>query len=90
MDNRAKKRWRIQSGEIDLVVSARDQYEAFDAARDRPIEDFGFIASAEPDEDGDPYMIMSEFLFERWGRTADAREAHAAYVREGFLGADDA
>jgi hypothetical protein len=80
-------RWRVRCGDIDLVVSAENGDEAFDSMRDRSIGDFGFLASAEPDENGDPYLILSEFLFERWGRRTDAEVAHAAYVREGFIDA---
>jgi hypothetical protein len=66
-----QKRWLVQSAEISEFVFASDQFEAWDALRDRRAEDFGLIAKAEVNESGDPFLIRTSALMYRWGRDAD-------------------
>lgn len=68
-----KQTWIIGSGDIKEVVRAMDQFEAWDTLRDRPAEDFGLIASAEPNESSDPFHVRTSLLMYRWGRDADAK-----------------
>jgi hypothetical protein len=69
----AEHTWRIRSGEIDELVRAPDQIAAWDTLRDRPLEAFGVVASAEPDESADPIYVRTSALMFRWGRDNDAR-----------------
>ena len=78
-------RWSVTCKSDDpVIVRARDQWEAWDVLKDRPVEDFGLICMAEPSENGDPFMVQTETLMRRWGRKADARLAHEAAVRAGL------
>lgn len=64
----------IRTGEVNEIVQADDQWEAWDTLRDRPILDFGLIATAEPDESGDPILVKTADLMRRWDRDDDAEE----------------
>lgn len=68
-----KKKWVVSSGDIREVAYAADQFEAWDTLRDRPAEEFGLVAEAEPDENGEPYPIRTSILMFRWHRDADAK-----------------
>lgn len=43
-------RWHLKSFAINEVVEADDQWEAWDTLSERPLEDFGLIVMAEPNE----------------------------------------
>jgi hypothetical protein len=64
--------WHIRSREINDVVMAEDQWEAWDTLRDRSAFDFGLVVSAEKAEDGDPIPVQTASLMRRWGRFDDA------------------
>jgi hypothetical protein len=66
------RRWHIRSREINEVVQASDQWEAWDTLRDRSAFDFGLIVVAEPNEDADPIPVHTATLMRRWGRDEDA------------------
>jgi hypothetical protein len=76
--------WRLRSLGIDEVVQAEDQFEAWDMLSDRPVEDFGLVVVAEPDEDADPIPVQTETLMRRWERNADAELFHALAVAHGL------
>lgn len=78
--------WHLRSREIDEIVSAADQWEAWDTLRDRPPADFGLVVSAEPDERGDDERIpvQTEALMRRWGRDDEAVAFHQAAVDLGL------
>lgn len=75
------KRWLVKSRDIMEIVPAADQWEAWDTLKDRPIEDFGLVVLAEPDESGDPIPVQTVTLMERWGRRADAEAFRALAFR---------
>jgi hypothetical protein len=79
-----KKKWHIRSGDIREIVYAADQFAAWDTLRDRPAEEFGLIAEAEPDEDTDPYLVRTSLLMIRWNRDDDARRFVARGMEEGM------
>lgn len=76
--------WVVQSGSISEAVRADDQWGAWDQIRDRDIADFGYAATAEPDENGDPFMVRASLLLYRWGRDDDARLMQAAAIANGY------
>ncbi len=86
MSNQTYARWSVTCKSADpVIVRARDQWKAWDVLKERPVGDFGLICMAEPNENGDPFMVSTEALMKRWGRKADAKLAHEAAVREGLL-----
>lgn len=76
--------WVLRSGRIHEVVSAPDQFSAFDVLRDRPVQDFGLIVTAEPDEDADPVGVRTSALLLHWGREADAAMVIQAAIGQGL------
>lgn len=76
--------WRVKSGRIDEHVRAADQFEAWNTLRDRPAEDFGLIATAEPEEDADPIGAHTAGLMFSWGRDEDAVAFIAMAVANGL------
>lgn len=76
--------WHLRSGSIDELVRADDQWAAWDTLNDRDTEEFGLIASAEPDENDDPLLIRTSALMRVWGRDEDAEAFVAAAVAEGM------
>jgi len=78
-------RWHIRSREINEVVEADDQWEAWDTLRDRSALDFGLIATAEPDESGDPIPVHTATLMRRWGRDEDAEKFDAVAREAGLI-----
>jgi hypothetical protein len=87
---KSARTWHLRSGVIDEIVRAEDQFEAWATLRDRPAEDFGLIASAEPDEDGDPLLARVSGLMFSWGRDEDAQAFVAAAVAQGLPDTTDA
>lgn len=77
-------RWRLKSRGIDEIVAASDQFDAWDTLRDRPVEDFGLIVTAEPDESGDPIPARTSGLMFSWGRDEDAAAFVALAVENGL------
>jgi len=82
------QRWVVEFAGGSLIVQAPDQWGAWDALRDRRLEDFGLICSAEPNENGDPFLVQTETLMRRWGRETDADLCHEAAVKEGLIASD--
>jgi hypothetical protein len=73
MTQNKKRRWHVWSREINELVYAADQFEAFDMLRSRPAEEFGLIVQAEVDEDAEPFPVRTSLLMYRWYRDEDAR-----------------
>lgn len=73
--------WHVRSRAIDEVAAAADQFDAWDTLRDHPIEDFGLIVTAEPNESDDPIPIHTAALMYSWGRIADAEALIALAVQ---------
>ena len=71
-ESRVEALFHVRSREINKLVRARDQFEAWDTLRDRDIHEFGLIASAETDESDDPIVIHTAALMFSWGRDEDA------------------
>lgn len=65
-------RWMLRSRQIAEVVVAEDQWGAWNTLRNRPVEDFGLLVTAEPDENDDPIPVHTATLMRKWGRTAEA------------------
>jgi hypothetical protein len=76
--------WRLRSKGIDEVTRADDQFAAWETLRARPVEDFGLVVTAEPDESGNPIPVRSSALMFAWGREEDARAAVAVAVAAGL------
>lgn len=68
----AVRSWHVRSREIDEVVRAVDQWDAWDTLRDRSVYDFGLITTAEPNESADPIPVHTATLMRRWGRGDEA------------------
>ena len=64
--------WQLRSRAINEVVQAADQFAAWDTLSDRAAEDFGLIVEAEPDENGDPFLVRTSALMFWWGRDGEA------------------
>jgi hypothetical protein len=79
------KSWHIKSGRIDETVTAATQYAAWNTLRKRPAEEFGLIASAEPNGNGDPLVIQTEALMATWGRADDSARFHEAARAHGLV-----
>lgn len=69
-DNRL---WHVKSGAIDELVPADDQWEAWDQFRGYPVEAFGLLLSAEPNENADPLLVRTSHAMVRWDRMEDAK-----------------
>jgi hypothetical protein len=69
----AEKKWQLRSRQIREVVHAPDVWAAFDTLRDRPIDDFGLVVEAEPNELGSDQSIpvRTSVLMLRWKRMED-------------------
>lgn len=82
-------KWMLESREIDEVVEARDQWEAYDTLKDRPLGDFGLIVTAQPANETNEHAVgvRTAFLFgTRWGDPIAAK----AFVERGIeLGLPD-
>jgi hypothetical protein len=78
------RRWMLTSRRISEVVTAADQFAAWNTLRNRPIEDFGLVVSAEPDENGDPIPVRTSQLMFSWGRPEDARAFIALAIEKGL------
>ena len=79
-------KWFLSSKDIDEVVEAIDQWEAFDSLQDRDPDDFGLIVQAQPvRETVDTSVgVRSSMLFARWGRAGIARRFIDAAVELGL------
>jgi hypothetical protein len=77
--------WHVRSREINEVVRAADQWEAWDTLRDRSAFDFGLITVAEPNEDADPIPVHTATLMRRWGREHDAEQFDAVAREAGLI-----
>ena len=76
--------WHVHTFAIDEFVRAADQFEAWDTLRDRPLEEFGLVVTAEPDESGDPIFVRTSQLMFKWGREEDALATVAHAVANGL------
>lgn len=77
------KSWLVISGEIRQWVSASNQYEAWDCLKEFSAEQFGAIATAEPNESDNPFIIRTSVLLFHWGRDQDARRWIERMMEEG-------
>lgn len=77
-------RWMIRSGSLSAVVEAEDQFAAWDTWRGEDRYQFGLVATAEANEDGEPIPVKTSSLMERWGRLHDADEFHAVARSKGL------
>ncbi len=76
--------WRVTTKGRTLAVEAADQWEAFDALRDQPLEAFGLVVEAtQRMSPEDTYAVRTPKLLARWGRLDDAREVIALVVAAG-------
>lgn len=76
--------WAIRSGKLVAMVRAADQFVAWDTFRHEDRYQFGLIATAEPNENGDPIPVKVSTLMERWGRIHDAEQFHALARSKGL------
>lgn len=76
-------KWFLRSRDIDEIVSAPDQFAAYETLRDRPGADFGLIVTAhraDLTEDEGSYACRTSLLMGQWGRIAEAK----AFVKAGI------
>lgn len=76
--------WIIRSGSLRGVIQAPDQWAAWDTWQGQDRYQFGLIATAEANENGDPIPVKTSALMERWGRVHDAAEFHALARSKGL------
>lgn len=76
--------WMVSTRKIRRAIRAVDQWEAWDTLRAEDRDQFGLVVSAEPDENGDPFLVQASTLMERWGREHDAAEFHVLSRAEGL------
>jgi hypothetical protein len=76
--------WRVRSRAIDEIVVVADQFAAWDTLKGRPVEDFGLIVTAEPNESADPIPIHTAALMFSWCRDADALRLIEVAVANGL------
>lgn len=68
-------------------VEAADQWEAWDTLRDRPMTDFGLIATALPEgaDEGERIGVHTSALMRRWGRIGEADQFDALAREQGLI-----
>ena len=74
------RRWHITSKGINEYVVAPDQWAAWNTLRNRPVEDFGLIVSAEPDDNDEAIPVHTATLMFAWNRDDDAALAIAVAI----------
>ena len=79
-------KWFLSTKNIDEVVEASDQWEAFDCLKGRPPTDFGLVVVAQPvRETGEKSIaVRTSNLFSRWGDIDAARLFIASAVALGL------
>ncbi|KKN84422.1 hypothetical protein LCGC14_0288840 [marine sediment metagenome] len=79
-------KWFLTSKNIDEIVEASDQWQAFDSLQNRSVDDFGLIVEAQPVREtrAESFGVRTSLLFGRWGRTDEARKLIKAGVRCGL------
>ncbi len=79
-------KWYVTTKDIDEVVEAADQWEAFDSLRSRAASEFGLVVEAQPvNETRDESMaVRTSLLFNRWGYPEIARRFIEAAVAAGL------
>ena len=81
-------KWFLNSKNIDEVVEAEDQWEAFDTLRNRDVGDFGIIVTAQRTNVtmDEAIAVRTAALFGRWGEP----EVGRAFIERGMeLGLPD-
>jgi len=79
-------RWTIETLKQIRNVEASDQWDAYDTLRDLPVEDFGLIVVAIPEDGGEDAAISvrTSMLMFRWGRRMDAHLFLARAMADGL------
>ncbi len=68
-------KWYVTTKDIDNVVEADDQWEAFDSLCTQPADVFGIVVEAQPvnETQAESYAIRTSLLMGRWGRIDEAK-----------------
>ncbi len=79
-------KWFLTSKDIDEIVEADDQWQAFDSLQNRSSDDFGLIVEAQPvnETQAESIGVRSSMLFYRWGRAGEAQQFIQAAVLAGL------
>lgn len=79
-------KWYVTSKNIDEIVEAADQWEAFDSLRSWPVDDFGLIVEAQPVRETveESIGIRTSKLFARWHRVDEAKLFIATAIELGL------
>ena len=73
-------KWYVRTGKnIDIIVEAKDQWEAFDFLLPYEPREFGLISEAQPTNETEEgsFAVRTSVLFGRWGMP----EIAAAFIR---------
>ena len=86
-------KWMVSTKNIDIVVDAEDQWEAFAALKTREPEEFGMVVEAQrADQTGEEaFSVRTSHLFGKWGRNDIAVRFIKQAIAMGLpdTGADD-
>ena len=84
-ETRAMK-WYVTSKNIDEIVEAINQWEAFDSLSTRSADDFGLVVEAQPvnETEEESFAIRTLLLFARWNRPEEAQLFIAAAIKQGL------
>lgn len=79
-------KWFLTSKDIDEMVEAVDQWQAFDSLQNRSADDFGLIVEAQPVKEtrAESIAIRTSMLFGRWGRIEEAKQFIGVGVHAGL------
>ena len=79
-------KWLVSTKNIDEVVEAADQWEAFDSLRGREAIEFGLVVEAQPAQETAEaaIAIRTSALFGRWGDAGTARLFIKAGIQYGL------
>lgn len=79
-------KWDVTSKNIEEIVEAADQWEAFDSLSTRSADDFGLVVEAQPVNETaeESFAVRTSMLFARWNRPDEARLFVDAAIRQGL------
>lgn len=79
-------KWYVTSKNIDEIVEAANQWEAFDSLSSRTADDFGLVVEAQLVNETveESFGVRTSKLFARWNRPEEARLFIAAAISLGL------
>lgn len=84
-------KWYVSTKDIDEIVEAANQWEAFDALRHRNPADFGLVVEAQAvnKTSEESICIRTSMLFGRWGKPEVGRLFVEAAMKQGLPDTSD-